>query len=109
MDELIQSLEAQKLREFPEFRPGDVIRFYEKISEGARERLQPFEGVVLRLSGSGTRQMATVRKVVAGIGVERTVALHSPKIEKIEVVKRNKVRRSRPFWLRRVARIHKIE
>ena len=97
------------MREVPEFRPGDIVRFYEKVSEGARDRLQPFEGVVLRVSGSGTRAMMTVRKIAAGVGVERTVPVHSPKLERIEVVKRNTVRKSRPYWLRRVSRIHKIE
>ncbi len=110
LDDFVYAVETQHLKkEVPEFRPGDIIRFYEKISEGARERLQPFEGVVLKISGSGTRTMMTVRKVVAGVGVERTVPVYSPRIEKIEVVKRTKVRRSRPYWLRRVARIHKIE
>lgn len=109
MDDLIHALEAERVREVPEFRPGDIIRFYEKVSEGTRERLQPFEGVVLRVSGSGTRTMMTVRKIAAGVGVERTVPLHSPKVERIEVVKHNTVRKSRPYWLRRVSRIHKIE
>lgn len=109
MDDLIRALEAEQLRDVPEFRPGDIVRFYERVSEGARERLQPFEGVVLRISGSGTRTMMTVRKIAAGVGVERTVPVHSPKLERIEVVKRNTVRKSRPYWLRRVSRIHKIE
>lgn len=109
MDDLIHALEAKQVRDVPEFRPGDIIRFYERVSEGARERLQPFEGVVLKVSGSGTRTMMTVRKIAAGVGVERTVPVHSPKLERIEVVKRNTVTKSRPYWLRRVSRIHKIE
>lgn len=109
MDDLIHALEAPHLRDIPAFRPGDVVRFYEKVSEGARERLQPFEGVVLKVSGSGTRTMMTVRKIAAGVGVERTVPVHSPRIERIEVVRRNTVVKSRPYWLRRVGRIHKIE
>lgn len=109
MDDLIHALEAEQVREVPDFRPGDIVRFYERVSEGARERLQPFEGVVLRVSGSGTRTMMTVRKVAAGVGVERTVPVHSPRLERIEVVKRNTVSKSRPYWLRRVSRIHKIE
>ncbi len=109
MDDLIRALEAQQLRDVPEFRPGDVIRLYEKVSEGTRERLQPFEGVVLKVSGSGTRTTVTVRKIAAGVGVERTIPLHSPRLDRIEVVKRNTVAKSRPYWLRRVGRIHKIE
>jgi len=109
MDDFIHALEAERVRQIPEFRPGDIVRFYEKVSEGTRERLQPFEGVVLRVSGSGTRTMMTVRKVAAGVGVERTVPLHSPKLERIEVLKRNTVTKSRPYWLRRVSRIHKID
>ncbi|MCR4391921.1 MAG: 50S ribosomal protein L19 [Candidatus Acetothermia bacterium] len=108
MDDLIHALEAEHKREIPEFRPGDIIRCYERVSEGARERLQPFEGVVLKISGSGTRTMVTVRKVAAGVGVERTVPVYSPKLERIEVVKRHGIRKGRPYWLRRVARIHKI-
>lgn len=109
MDDLIRKLESQFVREdLPEFRPGDIIRLWERISEGARDRLQPFEGVVLKVSGTGTSKMVTVRRVAAGVGVERTVPLHSPRIERIEVVKRNTVRQGRPYWLRRVTRIHKI-
>lgn len=109
MDDLIHALEAERVREVPSFRAGDIVRFYEKVSEGARERLQPFEGVVLKVSGSGTRTMMTVRKIAAGVGVERTVPVHSPNLDRIEVIKHNTVTKSRPYWLRRVGRIHKIE
>ncbi|MGB9860942.1 MAG: 50S ribosomal protein L19 [Candidatus Bipolaricaulaceae bacterium] len=110
MDDLIKAVEAKFIRNgIPEFRPGDIIRLYERHTEGARERLQPVEGVVLKISGSGANQTVTVRWVAAGVGVERTIPLHSPKIARIEVVKRNTVRKSRPYWLRRVTRIHKIQ
>jgi large subunit ribosomal protein L19 len=109
MDDLIRALEEEQLRQWPEFKPGDIIRIYERVSEGARERLQPFEGVVLKLSGSGTRQMVTIRRIAAGVGVERTIPLHSPKLEKIEVIKRHRIRQARPYWLRRITRLHKIQ
>lgn len=110
MDDLIRAVTSQFARDdIPEFRPGDIIRLYERISEGTRERLQPFEGVVLKISGTGTNKTLTVRRVAAGVGVERTVPLFSPKIARIEVVKQNTVRQSRPYWLRRVTRIHKIQ
>ena len=109
MDDLIRALEEEHLREWPEFRPGDIIRIYERVSEGARERLQPFEGVVLRRSGSGTREMVTIRRIAAGVGVERTIPLHSPRLERIEVIKRHEIRQARPYWLRRIARLHKIQ
>lgn len=110
MDDLIRAVTAESVRDdIPEFRPGDIIRFYERISEGARERLQPFEGVVLKISGTGVNKTVTVRRIAAGVGVERTIPLYSPRIARIEVVKRNTVRQSRPYWLRRVTRIHKIQ
>jgi len=109
MDDLIRSLEEEQLRQWPEFKPGDIIRIYERVSEGARERLQPFEGVVLKITGSGTRQMVTIRRIAAGVGVERSIPLHSPKLEKIEVVKRHRIRQARPYWLRRITRLHKIQ
>jgi large subunit ribosomal protein L19 len=110
MDDLIRTVQTKFIRdEVPEFRPGDIIRLYERHSEGAHERLLPFEGVVLKISGTGANRMVTVRRVAAGVGVERTVPLYSPKIARIEVVKRNTVRQSRPYWLRRVTRIHKIQ
>jgi large subunit ribosomal protein L19 len=110
MDNLIRTVEAKFIRdEIPEFRPGDIICIYEKLTEGAHERLHPFEGVVLKISGTGANKTVTVRKVAAGVGVERTIPLYSPRIARIEVVKRNTVRQSRPYWLRRVTRIHKIQ
>lgn len=104
MDELLRA--AQEIRnqdEKPDFRPGDLIRVYERLSEAGRRegRVQVFEGLVLKKSGSGSSAMFTVRKLSAGIGVERTFPLHSPKIAKIEVVKAGHARRARPYYLRR--------
>ncbi len=107
MDDLIRSLEQDLVKEVPEFATGDIVRVYERVTEGTRQRLQPFEGVVLKRSGSGTRETMTVRRIAAGVGVERTFPLHH-KLERIEVLKRNNVRQSRPYWLRRISRLHKI-
>lgn len=103
MDHFVRAVESELTRkdQLPDFRAGDVIRVYERIGEG-KERLMPFEGVVLKKAGSGGNLMITVRKVVAGIGVERVFPLHSPKIARIELVERGKrVRRARPYYLRR--------
>lgn len=108
MDDFIRALDQAAIRELPEFRPGDIIRVYERVSEGVRERLQPFEGVVLRRSGSGAREMVLIRKIAAGVGVERAIPLHSPKVKRIEVVKHNHIRKARPYWLRRITRLHKV-
>ena len=108
-DDLLRAVQEEALRsadeeELPDFRPGDLIRVYERLSEGGareRARVQVFEGLVLKRSGSGTSAMFTVRKISSGIGVERTYPLHSPKIERIEIVKRGDVRQARPYYLRR--------
>lgn len=107
MDELLRRAEEGTLQdEIPGFRPGDLIRVHERLSEGRQregraERIQVFEGLVLKRSGSGSSEMFTVRKVSSGIGVERVYPLHSPKIAKIELVKKEQVRQSRPYYLRR--------
>ena len=107
MDHFVRVIEAEMTRkdQLPHFRPGDVIRVYEKLGEGTgegKERLMPFEGVVLKKAGSGSHLMITVRKVAAGIGVERVFPLHSPRIAKVELIERGKkVRRARPYYLRR--------
>ncbi|GIV42758.1 MAG: hypothetical protein KatS3mg034_2068 [Vicingaceae bacterium] len=87
----------------PEFHPGDTITVYYKIKEGDKERIQPFQGVVLQIRNSGASKMFTVRKVSAGIGVERIFPYYSPYIDRIEVNKRGKVRRARLFYLRKVS------
>jgi large subunit ribosomal protein L19 len=89
-------------QEIPGFRPGDTVRIQVRIVEGARERLQAFEGVVIAISGSGVRRNITVRKVSYGVGVERIFPLHSPRIQSLEVVRYGKVRRAKLFYLRQL-------
>ena len=97
----IESLEKEHLRmDFPDFKPGDTVKVNFKIQEGEKERIQVFEGVVIRRRRGNTRSTFTVRKVSYGIGVERIFPLHSPYIDKIEVVSRGRVRRSRLYYLR---------
>jgi large subunit ribosomal protein L19 len=86
--------------EVPEFRAGDIVRLRLKIVEGEKERVQVFEGMVIQRRGQGSHEMITVRKVSNGVGVERIVPLHSPYLLGIEVVRRNKVRRARLFYMR---------
>jgi len=105
MDDILRAIEKEHLKERGEFRPGDVVRIHERITEGAKERVQVFEGIVLKRSGGGTREMVTVRKISSGIGVEKSYPVHSPKIEKIEVVKQGNSRQARPYFLRRLRRI----
>ena len=91
---------ASKRSDIPEFRPGDTLKVHVKVIEGTRSRVQVFQGVVIRRQGSGVRETFTVRKVSFGVGVERTFPLHSPVIEKIEVVTRGDVRRAKLYYLR---------
>lgn len=106
MDEILRVVEKEYLRDKDEdFSPGDLVKVHERVSEGTKERIQVFEGVVLKRSGGGTRQMVTVRKISSGIGVEKTFPVHSPKIAKIEVVKQTRTRQARPYFLRRLRRI----
>lgn len=86
--------------DLPEFRAGDIVRLHLKIVEGGKERTQVFEGMVIQRRGSGLRETITVRKVSGGVGVERIVPLHSPFLLKIEVVRRNRTRRARLFYMR---------
>ena len=96
MNELIKSLEQEQLKnEVPNFGPGDTVRVHVKIVEGKRERVQVFEGVVMKRQGGGSRETFTVRKISFNVGVERTFPVHSPKIEKIEVTRKGKVRRAK--------------
>ena len=98
---IIQALEQEQLRsDIPEFRPGDTVRVHAKIVEGTRERIQMFEGVVIARQGSGVREMFTVRRISYGVGVERTFLVHSPRIDKIDVVRRGIVRRAKLYYLR---------
>lgn len=94
--------EDQMKTEIPAFRAGDTVRVAVKIKEGARERVQMFEGVVIRRRGEGLSKTFTVRRVSYGVGVERTFLLHSPRVESIQVVRRGKVRRARLYYLRQL-------
>ncbi|MFC2078653.1 50S ribosomal protein L19 [Candidatus Bipolaricaulota bacterium] len=105
MDDILRAIEKEQLKEREPFGPGDVVRVHERITEGTKERVQLFEGIVLKRSGGGTQEMVTVRKISSGIGVEKTYPVHSPKIERIEVVKEGNVRQARPYFLRRLRRI----
>ena len=89
-----------KQKKFPRFTPGDTLNVHAKVKEGAKERIQVFTGVVLKIQGKGTGRSFTVRKISAGVGVERTFSFASPAIDKIELVSRGKVRRARLFYLR---------
>lgn len=97
----LDALEAEQLRsDIPTFRPGDTLKVHVKVVEGNRSRVQVFQGVVIRRQGSGIRETFTVRKISFGVGVERTFPVHSPNIEKIEVVSRGDVRRAKLYYLR---------
>jgi large subunit ribosomal protein L19 len=99
--DLIKAVEKEYLKDdLPEFRAGDTVKVHVKVVEGSNERIQVFEGVVLRRMGSGISERFTVRKVTQGIGVERTFPIHSPRIAKIEVVRYGRVRRARLYYLR---------
>ena len=101
MNEIIKKIEDAQLKDgITEFRVGDTIRVHGKIKEGNRERIQVFEGVVLKRQGGGARETFTVRKSSNGVGVEKTWPLHSPNVEKIEVVRHGKVRRAELHYLR---------
>ena len=100
MSEIIKSIEAEQLKEVAEFNVGDTIKVYGKIKEGNRERIQVFEGVVLKRQGTGARETFTVRKSSNGVGVEKTWPVYSPNVEKIEVVRKGKVRRAKLNYLR---------
>ena len=101
MNEIIKNIEAAQLKaDAPEFRVGDTVKVYGKIKEGNRERIQVFEGTVLKRQGGGARETFTVRKNSNGIGVEKTWPLHSPNVEKVEVIRKGKVRRAKLNYLR---------
>jgi len=111
MNEIIKKIESEQLRQdVTEFNVGDTIRVHAKIKEGNRERIQVFEGTVLKRQGGSVRENFTVRKTSNGVGVERTWPLHSPVIDKIEVVRRGKVRRAKLNYLRkRVGKAAKVK
>ena len=111
MNDIIKRIEAEQLKaEVPEFNVGDTVKVYAKIKEGNRERIQVFEGTVLKKQGGSTRATFTVRKNSNGIGVEKTWPLHSPNVERVEVVRRGKVRRAKLNYLRdRVGKKAKVK
>ena len=98
---IIQALEQEQLRsDIPEFAPGDTVRVHVKVVEGTRERIQAFEGVVIARSGTGVRETFTVRRISYGVGVERTFPVHSPRLDKIQLMRRGIVRRAKLYYLR---------
>ncbi len=109
--EIIRNIEKEQLKEnVPQFEVGDTVRVSAKITEGTRERIQVFEGTVIKKQGGSNRATFTVRKLSNGIGVEKTWPLHSPFVEKVEVVRRGKVRRAKLFYLRgRVGKAAKVK
>lgn len=111
MNEIIRKIEATQMKEQPpEFRVGDTVKVYAKIKEGNRERIQVFEGTVLKRQNGSNRETFTVRKTSNGIGVEKTWPLHSPNVEKVEIVRYGKVRRAKLNYLRnRVGKRAKVK
>ncbi|NHN28406.1 50S ribosomal protein L19 [Paenibacillus agricola] len=113
MSNLIQEITKDQIRQdLPKFRPGDTVKIHVKVIEGTRERIQLFEGVVIKRHGGGISETFTVRKISYGVGVERTFPINSPKIDKLEVARRGKVRRAKLYYLRglrgKAARIQEI-
>ena len=99
----LEQVEKQYMRnDIPEFRPGDTLKVHVRVSEGDKERVQVFQGVVIARRGGGTGESFAVRKISGGIGVERVFPLHSPVIDSIEVIRRGKVRRAKLYYLRRL-------
>lgn len=109
--DIIKAIEAEQLKsDVTPFNVGDTVRVHVKVKEGNRERIQIFEGIVLKRQNGGARETFTVRRISYGVGVERTFPLHSPRIEKIEVVRRGKVRRAKLYYLRgRVGKATKVK
>src|SRR6267378_1715569 len=107
----LDALDAQSLRsDIPDFRPGDTLKVHVRVIEGSRERVQIFQGVVIRRQGSGLRETFTVRKVSFGVGVERTFPVHSPILARVEVLTRGDVRRAKLYYLRgRVGKAAKVK
>lgn len=101
---LISKITQSQLRDdIPDFRPGDTVRVHALIVEGERERVQIFEGLVIRRRGAGISETYTVRRIASGVGVERTFPVHSPRVEKIEVMRRGKVRRAKLYYIRQLS------
>lgn len=101
MQKLLEEITKEQLRtDLPEFRAGDNVKVHVKVVEGTRERIQVFEGVVIKRQNGGISETFTVRKISYGVGVERTFPVHSPRVDKIEVTRRGKVRRAKLYYLR---------
>ncbi|MCR4400832.1 MAG: 50S ribosomal protein L19 [Syntrophomonadaceae bacterium] len=101
MQDIIRAIEQEQMRtDLPDFRPGDTVKVHVKVVEGSRERIQTFEGIVIRRRGGGLSTTFTVRRISYGVAVERTFPLHSPRVSALEVVRRGKVRRARLYYLR---------
>lgn len=111
MNEIIKNIEAAQLKEnVPSFNVGDTVKVYNKIKEGNRERIQVFEGTVIKKQGGSNRATFTVRKLSNGVGVEKTWPLHSPNVEKVEIVRKGKVRRAKLYYLRdRIGKAAKVK
>ena len=111
MNDIIKNIEAGQLKQtVPEFHVGDTVKVYNKIKEGTRERIQIFEGTVIKRQNGGARETFTVRKNSNGIGVEKTWPLHSPSVDNIEVIRRGKARRAKLYYLRtRVGKAAKVK
>jgi large subunit ribosomal protein L19 len=101
MNDVLKTLASEQLKaDLPEVRPGDTVRLSVRVVEGARERLQNYEGTVLRVRGGGIDKQITVRRIASGVGVERTFLVHSPRLEKIEVIRHGYARRAALYFLR---------
>ena len=100
MSNIIESIEQRQLREVPRFKAGDTVRVHFRVIEGTRSRVQVFEGIVIKRQGAGVRETFTVRKQSFGIGVERTFPLHSPKIDRLQVMSIGDVHRAKLYYLR---------
>ena len=110
MNDIIKSIEDAQLKEVSTFNVGDTVKVYGKIKEGNRERIQIFEGTVLKRQGTGVRETFTVRKASNGVGVEKTWPVYSPNVEKVEVIRKGKVRRAKLNYLRdRVGKKAKVK
>lgn len=111
MNDIIKAIENEQLKsEITDFNVGDTVKVYAKVIEGSRERIQVYEGTVLKRQNGGARETFTVRKLSNGVGVEKTWPLHSPIIDKIEVVRRGKARRAKLFYLRdRIGKAAKVK
>ncbi|WP_291584315.1 50S ribosomal protein L19 [Clostridium sp. UBA6640] len=111
MLDIIKAIEAEQIRnDLPEFNVGDTVKVHIRISEGSKERIQIFEGTVLKRQNGGLRETFTVRRVASGVGVEKTFPVNAPVIEKVEVVRKGKVRRAKLFYLRdRVGKAAKVK